>query len=326
MSLRTDGLIEELKGAIKDSDATYNEIICDAREEAATHKKVRQQLLEDLRKVERDRDIYKESYRNAHKAFGALQDVVLGKGSTTETYDDLLAPVRELVNLKETIRFYLGMNYDSSCVKLVYELRRVLNSGFTEERDSILSEIRKVLGAKDRSDNNPHETALQAAKRVVGDLNHLRYTNESQFNVLLATRKALGLSDSGENIIEEARKVKNASVALRHSYSRLAEAIGFTPHDSVDCVVAYAEDLKKNNGARTYTPPKGFSLVETEDYISKCQDIEKLKSLKGTVCTILGVSKENDPHHLGVRLRFEAEKFAKDSNDLKVIKEKLGLT
>lgn len=46
-------------------------------------------------------------------------------------------------------------------------LNNMVSSRSTEERDSILSEIRKVLGAQDRSDGKPHETALNAAKRVM---------------------------------------------------------------------------------------------------------------------------------------------------------------
>lgn len=42
------------------------------------------------------------------------------------------------------------------------------------ELDTKLSQIRQVLGAKDRTDDRPHETALNVAKRVMEELSELK--------------------------------------------------------------------------------------------------------------------------------------------------------
>lgn len=140
-------------------------------------------ILEGIRKLKKDYGTLKESHENQLKAFGALQDVILGKDSVTETYDDLLAPVQDLANLKLFVKYHLGIASNDECSvrKLQHELSKVLRSRSTEERDSILSQIREVLGAKGRGDDGSyaqHESALQAAKRVMEELKDEKYEHK----------------------------------------------------------------------------------------------------------------------------------------------------
>lgn len=172
----------------------------------AEFKQVQYILRQELKQAQYDKELHKEGYKDLYELFGKIQDIVLGAHSETETYDDLLKPIKRMKKELEEAK---------------YNLNR-------------LEEL-----------NNNQKVTIQTLNNSIG---------------------------KGE-----------------------------------------------------YKPPAGFSLVDTEDYIKKCQDIEKLNSLKESVCDILGVSKENDPHHLSVRLKFDMGALAKDSEDLKVIKEKLGI-
>lgn len=207
-----------------------------------------------------------EDHDSARKAFGALQDVILGKDSVTETYDDLLAPVQDLVNLKLFIKYHLHIasNEECSVRKLQHELSKVLRSRSTEERDSILSQIREVLGAKDRNADRPHETALQAAKRVMEELGALkedyrklnkRKDPEALYELEIAVAEVLGLGDlNTQGKIEYFRTTSANLKQQLHNVNML--------------------------GGRTYNPPHGHMVIRTEDFIQMFKDSEDLKLIK----------------------------------------------
>jgi hypothetical protein len=219
----------------------------------------------------RDLEIYKESHQNQLDAFCRLQDLILGKGSTAETYDDLLAPVQELINTnfqqaKEIEDLKKGIERlkqrpenlpFSNIVQAFKDLKKEhqdLKDHVQFEKDNALRAIREVLGAKNKTDDRPHETAINAAKRVMEELKQEK---------------------------ENEQKLHRKNIALTDSYGRLADAVGWTPHDSVDVVVASAKALREQKlGARTYIPPKGHTIVDTEVFTKLIQDSNDLKVIK----------------------------------------------
>lgn len=183
------------------------------------------------------------------------------------------------------------------------------------ERDSILSEIRKVLGAQDRTEDKPHETALNAAKRVMEDFKNLRdndlamsknneaalrrelkeewnkvrrlssYEESYQTMYKLFGRLqdlVLGKDSTTETYEDLYKPIKDLVVVKNEVCTRLGPGSAHT----AETILKNIRMLDKKEGARTYTPPEGWVLIKEDSYEELVNNKLRLNIIKDTLDNI----------------------------------------
>ncbi len=96
----TEELVERIKAAVE-QDETLKEV--------QRLRNLEFSLRNELNKVEKDLSSWRQDYDQLFNLFGRLQDLVLGKDSVTETYEDLYKPIEDLVSLKKETAEALGV-------------------------------------------------------------------------------------------------------------------------------------------------------------------------------------------------------------------------
>ena len=155
------------------------------------------------------------------------------RGENASLHTEIEALKKGIERLKQKpVNFTFSSLLDA--YKTVKKEYRDLQSHIQFEKDNTLHAIREVLGARNRTDDRPHETALNAAKRIMLELEQHKRRADDHFDIIKDAKKALNLRE-------------------------------------IDCLVKGASDIKAKledmkTGAKTSPPPAGHLLVKQERY------------------------------------------------------------
>ncbi len=112
----TEELIDRIKSAIE-QDETLKEV--------QRLRSLEFSLRNELNKVEKDLSFWRQGYDQLYSLFGRLQDLVLGKDSVTEAYEDLYKPIEQLVKVAELSKKAAGLIAEAPPKTLIGHLEAI---------------------------------------------------------------------------------------------------------------------------------------------------------------------------------------------------------
>lgn len=127
-----EDLVEPIEKAFTVPVTELERQLVEAQNEVQRLRNLEFSLRNELNKVEKENNCNKDlvaswrlSYDEIFKAFGALQDVLLGPDSITETYNDLLAPAKQLVKAANLARKAAGLIPEAPIKTLIGHLEAI---------------------------------------------------------------------------------------------------------------------------------------------------------------------------------------------------------
>ncbi len=240
------------------------------------------QAKEKIKHLEATNKSWQDSYAKSNEQRNAAEAKLL---QATEKIVEL---EKEIERLKTKPRSFSFEKLLEAFVQQKKELKD-LKDNARFERDSILSEIRKVLGARERNHYDGHETARQAAERVKKDLDQRKENEQrlhrqkdalSEFHAQVCKIMGFSLIDCNDVILSSLRGLRDDSNGYKSFWTAVQGILGGATND---------EQLKKIREHKDILNKISVALNTADGFIHLPSKIQGLLNIKRELVKAAGL-------------------------------------